>query len=71
MFSCSHYANHLQYGLSSITVMGQVGCVYLNFALWAVAIVPAWFVIKDIGVTFGDRKVDRERRQSIEENEKA
>lgn len=48
--------------------MGQVGGVYVNFALWAIAIVPAWLIIKDFGVTLGDKKVDRERRQSIAES---
>ena len=33
--------------------MGQVGGVYLNFTLWAVSLIPAWFVIKEIGVTMG------------------
>ncbi|KAF2211346.1 hypothetical protein CERZMDRAFT_43550 [Cercospora zeae-maydis SCOH1-5] len=47
----------VSYGLSSVGTMGQFGCVYLNFALWAISVVPAWFVIKDIGVNIG-RKLD-------------
>ena len=33
--------------------MGQIGTVYMNFGLWAISIIPAWFVIKKIGVTIG------------------
>ncbi|KAH9826921.1 DUF895 domain membrane protein [Teratosphaeria destructans] len=53
----------VQYGLDSIPIMGEVGCVYLNFALWAVSLAPAWLVIKEIGVTLGrirDPKVEDE-----------
>lgn len=41
--------------------MGRIGGTYLNFGLWGIAIVPAWFVIKEIGVTLGDRKLQREK----------
>lgn len=40
--------------------MAQVGSVYLNFALWAVSLLPAWLVVKEIGVSLGDRKIQRE-----------
>lgn len=40
--------------------MGSIGSVYLNFGLWAIAIVPAWIVIKEIGVTIADKKLQRE-----------
>lgn len=43
--------------------MGQVGNTYLNFALWAVAILPAWLVIKDFG-TKEDFKLAREEKLS-------
>jgi hypothetical protein len=33
--------------------MGEVGTVYLNFGLWAISLLPAWFVVKEIGVTIG------------------
>ncbi|OQN98882.1 hypothetical protein B0A48_15228 [Cryoendolithus antarcticus] len=49
----------VSYGLCSIPVMGQVSCIYLNFGLWAVAIVPAWLVIKNFGIG-GDKKLARE-----------
>jgi hypothetical protein len=41
--------------------MGSVGDIYLNFALWAIALFPAWLVVKEIGVTKGDLKIERER----------
>lgn len=46
----------LQYGLNAIPIMGSIGSVYLNFGLWAIAIFPAWLVIKEIGVTIGGDK---------------
>lgn len=48
-----------QYGLSAVTIMAQVGSIYLNFALWALSLVPAWYVIREIGVSLGDKKVQR------------
>jgi hypothetical protein len=43
--------------------MSSVGSTYLNFGLWAIALLPAWLVIKEIGVSLGDRKVERETRR--------
>lgn len=40
--------------------MAQVGDIYLNFGFWAAAIIPAWLVIKEIGVSLGDKKLERE-----------
>lgn len=40
----------LSYGLGSLWTFASVGGVYLNFALWAVSIFPAWLVIKHFGV---------------------
>ncbi|EME42429.1 hypothetical protein DOTSEDRAFT_89823 [Dothistroma septosporum NZE10] len=56
----------VSYGLTSVTIMGQVGAVYLNFGLWAVSLVPAWFVIREIGVSTGkviDERPMREHRE--------
>ena len=39
--------------------MGQVGGVYLNFGLWAVSIIPAWFVIREIGGKYSKEKRER------------
>jgi hypothetical protein len=44
-----------------VPIFADVGGVYLNFGLWALALVPGWLVIRGIGVTLGDRKVERER----------
>lgn len=46
----------VSYGVDSITVIGEVGSVYINFGLWAIAVIPAWFVVKEIGVTLGKAK---------------
>lgn len=43
--------------------MGQVGCIYLNFGLWAIALVPGWLIVRKFGVDYGDKKVDREKRR--------
>lgn len=48
-------AQAVSYGLASVSIMGQVGSVYLNFSLWAVSLIPAWFVVKEIGVSIGLR----------------
>jgi len=52
----------IQYGLSSVSIMASVGDIYLNFGLWAVAILPAWLIVKEIGTVLGDKKLDRETR---------
>ncbi|KAF2088961.1 DUF895 domain membrane protein [Saccharata proteae CBS 121410] len=52
----------VSYGLNSLNIMAQVGGVYLNFGLWAVSLVPGWLVIRKIGVSLGDRKLDREAK---------
>jgi hypothetical protein len=39
----------ISYGITSIAMFAEVGAVYWNFALWAVAILPAWLVIKEFG----------------------
>lgn len=59
-------ANTRQYGLNSVPIIAQVGGVYLNFGLWAVALVPAWIVVKEIGVTLGDKKVERETLNNVD-----
>ncbi|ROW14210.1 hypothetical protein VPNG_04322 [Cytospora leucostoma] len=41
----------LSYGLESLTVFAEHGGVYMNFGLWAVAILPAWTVLRHIGET--------------------
>ncbi|RMZ80404.1 hypothetical protein DV738_g2892, partial [Chaetothyriales sp. CBS 135597] len=39
----------VSYGLNSITIFGEVGGVYINFGLWAIAILPTWLVIRHFG----------------------
>lgn len=42
--------------------MAAVGDIYLNMALWAIAIFPAWLIVKEVGSVFGDKKLEREAR---------
>ena len=44
--------------------MGQVGGVYLNFALWGVSLIPAWFVVKEIGVSLGKVRDEKKTDES-------
>ncbi|OAF99392.1 uncharacterized protein CC84DRAFT_1232841 [Paraphaeosphaeria sporulosa] len=39
----------ISYGITSVTVFAEVGAVYWNFALWGVAIYPAWLVLRHFG----------------------
>jgi hypothetical protein len=39
----------VSYGITSVTVFAEVGAVYWNFALWGVAVLPAWMVIREFG----------------------
>ncbi|KAH7384076.1 hypothetical protein DE146DRAFT_769724 [Phaeosphaeria sp. MPI-PUGE-AT-0046c] len=41
----------VSYGITSIKIFSEVGGVYWSFALWAVAIPPAWLVIREFGGT--------------------
>lgn len=52
----------VSYGLESISVFAEVGGVYFNFALWALAIFPAWHVVKNFGAS--DRRDDLERSRA-------
>ncbi|KAI3622345.1 duf895 domain membrane protein [Moniliophthora roreri] len=56
-------AQAVSYGLNSIDIFAQVGGVYLNFGLWAAALLPAWIVVRDIGVGLGDQKLKREAKR--------
>jgi hypothetical protein len=38
------------HGTSSVKSFAHLGSAWLNFALWGVAIVPSWFVIRRIGI---------------------
>lgn len=41
----------ISYGLESVKVFAHVGGVYMNFGLWAVAIAPAWLVLRHYGAS--------------------
>lgn len=51
----------VSYGITSITLFAEVGAVYWNFSLWAVAIYPAWLVLKEFG---GDKEAAIEQTDS-------
>lgn len=52
----------ISYGLSAVPIMAGYGSVFFNFGLWAIALYPAWLVIKQIGVELGDKKTERESK---------
>ncbi|KAL3419956.1 major facilitator superfamily transporter [Phlyctema vagabunda] len=56
----------VSYGLNSIAIIGEVGGVYINFGLWGLALIPGWFVIKEIGVSLGDKKLERESELAVD-----
>ncbi|KAH6656322.1 major facilitator superfamily transporter [Truncatella angustata] len=39
----------VSYGLTSLEIFAKVGGIYLNFGLWAIAIFPAWLVLRHFG----------------------
>ncbi|KAJ7512477.1 major facilitator superfamily transporter [Mycena galericulata] len=39
----------VSYGLTSLTLFAEVGGIYMNFGLWAVAILPAWLLLRQFG----------------------
>lgn len=60
------------YGTSSIASFAQLPSAALNFGLWGLAIIPAWIVVRNIGVEYfgpqndesdddGEDKLDREQ----------
>lgn len=57
----------VSYGITSVTVFAEVGAIYWNFALWAVAIWPAWLVLREFGEkkTFED-EIDAKGSVSVE-----
>lgn len=59
-------AQAVSYGLTSVSVMGQAGAVYLNFGLWAISIIPAWFVVKEIGLCIG-KAIDKKPGENTRE----
>ncbi len=45
----------VSYGLTSLTLFAEVGGVYFNFSLWAVSLVPVWFLIRHFGAGDGSQ----------------
>ncbi|TFK90943.1 MFS general substrate transporter [Polyporus arcularius HHB13444] len=64
-------AQAVSYGLGSITSFATIGGSAINFGLWGIALVPAWFVVRDIGGRLGDRREERERAVIEEEVKEA
>ena len=56
--------------------MGAVGAVYINFGLWAVAIAPAWLLIRRFGADQehyghdGKPEVERGSRDGASEDDR-
>jgi hypothetical protein len=48
----------ISYGITSVAIFAEVGAVYWNFAMWAVAIFPAWLVLREFG---GEKKTAMEQ----------
>ena len=55
----------LSYGLASLPIFASIGGVYLNFGLWALAIIPAWQVVSSIGLSKDTDTNDSEKSPEI------
>lgn len=51
----------VSYGLTSLTIFGEVGAIYFNFALWGIAVLPAWLVLRHFGT--GSKSHEEEVRE--------
>lgn len=49
-------AQSVSYGLNSVASFLTVGASALNFALWGISIIPAWLVVRQIGVTLNGKE---------------
>lgn len=47
-----------------MAIMASVGGVYLNFGLWAVSIIPAWLVVREIGLSTNDGEIENRKVES-------
>jgi hypothetical protein len=53
-----------------VTIMAEVGAVYINFGLWGIAILPAWLVLRRFGAEhehygpYGEPQVESGLRDS-------
>lgn len=48
----------LSYGLNSLPAFAAVGGAYFNFGLWGLSLIPAWLLVREIGIS--DNKEDLE-----------
>ncbi|BGP38850.1 hypothetical protein JCM10450v2_002806 [Rhodotorula kratochvilovae] len=63
-------AQAVSYGLNSLPAFQDIGASSLNFALWGIALYPAWLVISKIGVEyFGRGEKERQERVLLEKGE--
>ena len=53
----------VSYGLTSIKIFAEAGAIYMNFSLWAIAILPVWLVIRHFG---GEKDQSREAIEEVE-----
>lgn len=58
----------VSYGLNAVPIFAAIGGFYLNFSLWALAMYPAWLVIRHVGVDRDTAKWQDEDASSIEES---
>ncbi|KAK9778672.1 putative Major facilitator superfamily transporter [Seiridium cardinale] len=56
----------VSYGLTSLDLFAEVGAIYLNFGLWAIAIFPAWLVLRHFGQSKNPYSQDDEPVQTTE-----
>ncbi|GAA5840737.1 hypothetical protein JCM9279_001202 [Rhodotorula babjevae] len=60
-------AQAVSYGLNSLPAFQDIGASSLNFALWGCSLVPAWLIIRKIGVEyFGRAEKERRERAGLE-----
>lgn len=66
------------YGSSSVKSFALLGSSSLNFGLWGLAIIPAWFVVRRIGIDLSGPVDDDEKEpatpvteESVEWTEKS
>ena len=64
-------AQAVAYGTNSIESLGTVGSSAINFGLWGISVVPAWLVVRKVGVEyFGRTSLEAEAAQILEGKEK-
>jgi hypothetical protein len=59
-------AQAVAYGTNAIESLGTVGSSAINFGLWGISVIPAWFVIRKIGIEFGRVALEAEAAAILE-----